>query len=215
MFLLSGSASNKVSYEAGQYGQGLLTYALLQGMRGVAVRKDTEGKEVIDVMTLFQYARDEVPRLAASINGIQTPMLGFPGRSASFDIGLLDKEAKATIPIGNKKPVMIRSNFLNEITYSDDLQLVQRLEKAFRKESAKGAEANLIYVDVNEYPNAYALRGFYKSQGENITIKLKLFRGKESFDLDIPPVDSARELVGEIRWLVQEKIAELESNEIE
>lgn len=210
MFLLSGSASNKVSYEAGQYGQGLLTYALLQGMRGVAVRKDTEGKEVVDVMTLFQYARDEVPRLAASINGIQTPMLGFPGRSASFDIGLLDKEAKATIPIGNKKPVMIRSNFLNEITYSDDLQLVQRLEKAFRKESAKGARANLIYVDVNEYPNAYALRGFYKIKGENIEVRLKLFRGKESFDLDIPLVNSAEELVGEIRWLVQEKIAELE-----
>ncbi len=105
---------------------------------------------------------------------------------------------------------MIRSNFLNEITYSDDLQLVQRLEKAFRKESAKGARANLIYVDVNEYPNAYALRGFYKIKGENIEVRLKLFRGKESFDLDIPLVNSAEELVGEIRWLVQEKIAELE-----
>ena len=178
-------------------------------MRGVAVRKDTEGNEVIDVMKLFQYARDEVPRLAASINGIQRPMLGFPGQGASFDIGILDDAAKANIPIGDKKPVIIRSNFLNEITYNDDLQLVKLLETAFRKESAKGARAGLIYVDVNEYPAAYALRGFYKKNGEQIEIKLKLFRGNERFDLDIPAADSAKELVGEIKWQVQDKIAEL------
>ena len=45
MFLLLGSTSDKVSYEASQYGQGLLTYALLQGMRGVAARTDNEGQD--------------------------------------------------------------------------------------------------------------------------------------------------------------------------
>ena len=70
MFVLSGSASDKVSYEASEYGQGLLTYALLQGMLGLATRKDAKGQETIDVMKLFQYARDQVPELAKSINGI-------------------------------------------------------------------------------------------------------------------------------------------------
>jgi len=214
MFLLSGSASDKVSYEASQYGQGLLTYALLQGMRGVAARKDTEGQEVIDVMKLFQYARDEVPRLASSINGIQTPMLGFPSQGASFDIGILDDEVKAKIPIGNEKPIIIRSNFLNELTFEDDLQLVQGLEKAFRKESSKGANAQMIYVDVNDYPGAYALRGLYRvDENQKIKIKLRLFRGKESKVLEIAPVDSAKELVGEMLWEVENAIAEWEKEE--
>jgi len=210
MFLLSGSASDKVSYEASQYGQGLLTYALLQGMRGVAARKDEGDKELIDVMKLFQYARDEVPRLASTINGIQTPMLGFPSQGASFDIGILDDKAKAKISIGHEKPIMIRSIFMNEATYKDNLQLVTLLESSFRKESAKGAKAQLIYVDVNDYPGAYALRGLYSIEGEKIKIKLKLFWGQESFDLAIPAATNAKELVGEIKWVVQEKIAELE-----
>jgi WD40 repeat protein len=77
MFILTGSAADKVSYEAGQYGQGLLTFSLLQGMSGLALTPDKR----VDVMTLFQHARDEVPGLARGINGIQTPMLAFPSRA--------------------------------------------------------------------------------------------------------------------------------------
>lgn len=210
MFLLSGSASDKVSYEASQFGQGLLTYALLQGMRGEATRKDSEGEDVIDVMKLFQHARDEVPRLAASINGVQTPMLGFPSQGASFDIGILDEAAKASIPIANEKPIIIRSNFLNELIFEDDLQLVQRLEVAFRQESRRGAEARMIYVDVNDYPEAYALRGLYRVEEGKIRIKLRLFKGKESKVLGIPPMDTAKELVEEILWEVEGVIEEWE-----
>lgn len=196
MFILAGSASDKLSYEASEYGQGLLTYAILQGMLGVATRKDAQGKDIVDVMKLFQYARDQVPELAASVNGIQTPMLGFPGQGASFDIGILDESAKANIPIGNKKPVMIRSTFLNKTTFKDDLHLSDKLEAAFRKTSANGADANLIYVDVNSYPDAYSLAGIYDTSGDSITIELRLFHGdKEPVVLQVPAAADAEELV--------------------
>lgn len=196
MFILAGSASDKLSYEASEYGQGLLTYALLQGMLGVATRKDDRGKDIVDVMKLFQYARDQVPELAATINGIQTPMLGFPGQGASFDIGILDESAKANIPIGNKKPVMIRSTFLNKTTFKDDLHLSDKLEAAFRESSAQGADANLIYVDVNSYPNAYSLAGIYDTSGDSITIELRLFHGDEDpIVLQIPKAKDIEELV--------------------
>ena len=52
--ILMGSAADAVSYEASRYGQGLLTYALLQGMRGAALRDG----EYVDVSPLFQYAAD-------------------------------------------------------------------------------------------------------------------------------------------------------------
>src|SRR5205085_624674 len=38
--VLMGCAADAVSYEATRFGQGLLTYALLQGMKGAALRDD-------------------------------------------------------------------------------------------------------------------------------------------------------------------------------
>ncbi|MFN5910211.1 MAG: caspase domain-containing protein, partial [Bacteroidota bacterium] len=38
MFVISGSAADAVSYEASRYGQGLLTYSILQAMKGAALR---------------------------------------------------------------------------------------------------------------------------------------------------------------------------------
>ena len=204
MFVISGSAADKVSYEAGEYGQGLLTYALLEGMRGVATRRDIKSNNV-DVMTLFQYARDRVPELAGTINGIQTPMLGFPNRAASFDIGILDQPD--AIPIGNKKPVMIRPDFMNQITFWDDLQLEQLLETALRQETEKGKDADLIYVDVSAYPGAYAISGLYSTEGDEIVIKVKLFKDrKDPIELEVPPTNDPERLVRYIFREVQRKL---------
>ncbi|MEZ5039642.1 MAG: caspase family protein [Saprospiraceae bacterium] len=210
MFILSGSASDKVSYEASEYGQGLLTYAIIQGMLGVAARKTAEG-EYVDVMKLFQYARDEVPRLAASINGIQTPMLGFPTNGASFDLGLLNESVKASIPLSSKKPVFIRSIFLNEDTFDDDLDLVGHLQTALQKESEKGKNADLIYIDVNTYPQAYAVRGFYKKDNKNkIDLRVKLLQGTERIELQVPATDDPERLM---KTLIRSIKKELKSRE--
>jgi hypothetical protein len=70
MFVLTGSAADKVSYEAGQFGQGLLTYSLLEGIKGEVPDKFGH----VDIMKLFRYATDRVPELAKGIGGIQTPV---------------------------------------------------------------------------------------------------------------------------------------------
>ncbi len=193
MFVLSGSAADKVSYEASEYGQGLLTYALLQGMLGVATRKTADG-DYVDVMKLFQYARDEVPRLAESINGIQTPMMGFPKQGASFDIGIVNDQVN--IPIGNKKPVIVRSNFMNKNSYLDDASLASALEIEFREETEKGKNADFIYVDVYDYPAAYSLNGLYEKDAEgNIIVKVKMYKDKkEPVDLNIRPTNNSKKL---------------------
>lgn len=172
MFILTGSAADKVSYEAGQYGQGLLTFSLLQGMSGLALTSDKR----VDVMTLFQYARDEVPGLARGINGIQTPMLAFPTEGASFDIGIVDQSVK--IPVAQIKPVFIRNVFQDEDSFDDVLGLGQALGDYFRSVTVKGAQAELIYVDVNEYENAYSIKGRYTLADETVTVRARLFKGK-------------------------------------
>lgn len=172
MFILTGAAADKVSYEAGQYGQGLLTYSLLQGMSGLALTPDKR----VDVMTLFQYSRDHVPDLAKGIGGIQTPILAFPASGASFDIGIVDETVK--IPLAQVKPVFIRNQFQNEETYDDALGLTAALTGIFQEATARGAQADLVFVDVSEYENAYSLKGLYKVSGDVVEVRGRLFKGK-------------------------------------
>ncbi|MEQ8706020.1 MAG: caspase family protein [Phaeodactylibacter sp.] len=207
MFILSGSAADKVSYEASEYGQGLLTYSLLKGILGLATTRNADG-EYVDVMALFQHARDEVPRLAASIMGVQTPTLGFPADASSFDIGIVKYEQ--ALPVGQKKPVLIRTTLLNEQTLKDDLRLMPQLENTFRRENEEGSNANYLYIDVNNYPGAYALRGLYTVVDDQIRFsKIRLFKGDETyFTLDIPtPLDPER-AVREIERAVRKTIKE-------
>ncbi|MFZ4632914.1 MAG: caspase family protein [Saprospiraceae bacterium] len=172
MFILTGSAADKVSYEAGQYGQGLLTYSLLQGMSGLALTEDKR----VDVMTLFQYSRDRVPELAKGIRGIQTPILAFPNNGASFDIGIVDGQVK--IPLAQVKPVFIRNVFQDEVELDDVIGLTDALEKHFRELTAKGAQADIIFVDVKEYENAYSFKGLYSVKGDEVVVRVRLRKGK-------------------------------------
>ncbi|MCB0560819.1 MAG: caspase family protein [Lewinellaceae bacterium] len=171
MFVLAGSAADKVSYEASQYGQGLLTYSLLQGMSGFKLR---DGK-YIDIAPLFEYARDEVPKLAESIGGIQTPTMLTPP-SGSIDIGILKP---GQIHLSPKKPVFIRNYLIDSTSLFDYLELTRQLEEQFQKISAKGATAGLIYVDIPQFPNAYSIRGLYRVEGERVVGRARLFQGEK------------------------------------
>ncbi len=170
MFVLAGSAADKVSYEASQYGQGLLTYSILQAMSGFKLRN---GKYV-DVSLMFEYARDEVPKMAESIGGVQTPTMLTPG-SGSIDIGIVNEQVH--IPLSAKKPVFIRNVFLEENAYDDVLGLARQFEVYLQDISTKGAEASLIYVDVPNYKEAYSIKGFYRIQENQVSLRARLFRG--------------------------------------
>ncbi|MEM6379748.1 MAG: caspase family protein, partial [Bacteroidota bacterium] len=150
MYILSGSASDKVSYESTEFGHGLLTYALLNGMRGSATKKMPDGKQLIDVMRLFQFVVDEVPALANRIKGIQTPVLSVPANASSFDIGLVDETV--IIPMSINKPVIKRSAFLDKDSFNDRLSLAEQLSSLFSEENSKGQNANFVFIDVNDYP---------------------------------------------------------------
>jgi hypothetical protein len=172
MFILTGSAADQVSYETSQYGQGLLTYSLLQGMSGLALTDDKR----VDVMKLFQYSRDLVPELAKGIGRLQVPVIAFPlGEGSSFDIGIVGPEVK--IPLAQAKPIFIRSAFQDE-NHGDELGLVNALEAYFLTTTLKGTMAKLIYANVSEYNNGYSIRGSYVIKGDAVEVKGSLFKGK-------------------------------------
>ncbi len=170
MHIITGSTADAVSYEASRYGQGILTYSVLEGLKGLALR---EGK-FADINMLFQYSRERVPDLAKGIGGIQKPQIFSPYGAESFDIGIYTEEDKELLPLAKIKPMFIRSNFVDEDEFEDILRMGNSVDEKLNELSAKGTEAELIYIDVREFPEAYKLSGLYKQNEDQITLNLKI-----------------------------------------
>lgn len=186
MHIITGCTADAVSYEASKYGQGVLTYSILEGIRGAALREE----QYVDVNKLFQYAQERVPELAEGIGGIQSPQVFSPQGSQSFDIGLLGDTEKKEIPIAKIKPVYIRSNFQDENELEDVLGLGKLMDASLNEVASKGAESSLIFVDVREYPEGCKLIGRYKKENGKIIIKLRRKCGAEDKTFEITGTDA-------------------------
>ncbi len=185
-FILAGSAADAVSYEASRYGQGLLTYSLLMGMKGAALRD----QEFVDVSDWFGYSIDQVPRLARGIGGIQQPRLAVPGEAESFDVGRLTTSDRGRIPLAAERPVVIRTNFQHQRRFRDQLGLTARVDQALKLGSDQGAA--FVFVDAAEFAGAYLLVGRYLDSAGRLRVALRLFRDDRdagSFDVEGDPAD--------------------------
>lgn len=172
MIILAGCAADAVSYEASRYGQGLLTYSLLMGMKGAALREN----EFVDVQNIFSFCSDEVPKLAENIGGIQRPIISIPYGGQSFDIGQLTEEDKEKIYLVSSKPVFLQSTFQDEEKIRDVLGLSKKVNKAMRDLTARGSHAPMVYVDATEYPDAFSLTGRYKVENSRVKVKVFIFK---------------------------------------
>lgn len=177
--ILMGSAADAVSYEATQYGQGLLTYVLLQAMRGAKLRDG----EYADVSELFQYAADEVPRLARNIGGVQRPLVAAP-IGTSFDIGRFTKDEQGQVPLAQSKPFVLRPRLIDPDQGFDELGLetlftkrLKDLNYATPPGSNQQLPTNLyVFVDADEMPDALRPSGTYLVNGNVVTVTLNLIR---------------------------------------
>lgn len=170
-WILSGSMADSKSYEASKFGQGLLTYSLLSGMNGAGLNR----KEV-DVDKLFQYARNEVPKLAESIGQTQTPVL--LGEGESFPIGLNDGSIDIKLP--QPKDVFIPSKFQSRKDILDNLKLGEALNDYFYEQRLKGTQAKYVYYETSTIlSHGYRVEGSYEENGELVTIYANLFKGTQ------------------------------------
>jgi WD40 repeat protein len=192
MYIISGCAADAVSYEASRYGQGLLTYTILQAMKGAALRED----KYIDVNTLLNYSREEVPKLAAGVGGIQQPQLLIP-KGGSFDIGIIQEKDKSKIILSNPKPMFVRSNFIDTDQLEDVLGLSKAMDEALSATAGKGAESSFIFIDTREYPEGCRISGTYTQKGGKINLKYKIKCGEKVEEYNAEG-STAEELVKEV-----------------
>ena len=176
LHIITGSAADAVSYEASKYGQGLLTYSILSGMRGLALKDNRS----IDISLLMQHAREMVPKLAQGIGGIQEPRIFSPKGAESFDIGILDDKEKALIPLAQEKPVFVNSVFLDANELIDVLSLSEKIDERLSLISESGTAATLLFWNVKSYPGAMKLTGTYTVKGDKVEVSFKIIKDKNT-----------------------------------
>lgn len=182
MHIITGSTADAVSYESNQFGQGLLTYSLLEGLKGASLKED----RFVDVIFWFQRAKERVPTLASYLGGIQDPVIFSPyveGKfkegAESFEIGELNEHDKEKIPLAKSKTIFVYSVVQDGNTFDDHLKLSKQLDEKFREISSQGSDAPLILIETRDFPGARKLRGQYQLNGGKLILKVNEFKDKK------------------------------------
>lgn len=175
-FIIASSATNTASYESSRYGHGLLTYALLKGMKGARLQK-IEESEFINVEDLFNYTKYMVPQLAREIRGVQEPIVKTPGTSSRLIIGQMTEEDKKRIDLKEPKAVFQPSQFNNTDLEGMDIALAAGIDARLDQLSAKGIPAELSRE--GNYPDAYQIKGNYTLKNKKIEVTYILKKGSQ------------------------------------
>lgn len=175
MHIITGCAADAVSYEATKFGQGLLTYSILEGIKGSAL---LEGK-YLDVVKLFQNAQERVPIIAAGIGGIQKPEAFSRTGSGSFYIGMMNDDDKMKIKLPIEKPMFLLSSFQDEKKPRDVLGFGKLVDEALRNNAAQNNLANIVFIEATDYPEAYTISGRYSLQNDEVVLNVIIYKGNE------------------------------------
>lgn len=175
-FILMGSAADKYSLEASRYGQGVLTYALLEGMK---TGKGLDANQNVDVRTLFAYTENRVPALARGIGGVQQPKIfAHPGDN-SFFVGQVTDDVRRLIPYSPEKPVLLRAMFQQQAPPIDTLKLTPLINARLSEQerSARGT-APFVFFNDDDFPDAMQMSGSYRVKGGDVEVDVYLMKGE-------------------------------------
>ena len=160
LYIISGCTADAESYESSIYGQGLLTYAILEAMKGAALKEN----KYVDIYTMLDHAREKVPKYALGLGGIQTPQLLMP-KGGSFDIGIINESDKSKIPLAGVKKIFTRTTVLDKDKMRDVLKLSQSInEKLHTLATPIDGKGTIVFIDSDEFPEGCNISGFYQAK---------------------------------------------------
>ncbi|MEL6251533.1 MAG: caspase family protein [Bacteroidota bacterium] len=177
LFVISASTANQVSYEASPYGMGLLTYALLMGMNGPALSENAD----VNVTKLLNFASQKVPTLASYINKVQQPMIYRPEAAEDYPIGRLPITIRSKIKIPAPKPLFSKTHFSNLESFLDDIGLMNEVNTRLREYNYLGAESQLIFIEGDDFSQAYKIAGGYTLNGEEVSVEVQVYLEGKKF----------------------------------
>ena len=205
MFVLAGSAADAVSYEATPYGQGLLTYSLLEGMRNPEV---LQNGSLVDVRSWFDYAERRVPELAHSLGGEQEPrQFG----ASSFAVAQITSADVSELPLlPQARPLFMKSRFVTMPFVLDPMQLSSQFDRALYEASSKG-NGEVGYVGPEVLKNAYRFSGLYEIEDGIITVKVNIARGESEIVESLTAEGDVESLGSLIQEVINEAVSKIAS----
>lgn len=169
--ILMGCAGNRVSYEAGVYNQGLLTYALIEGIKNTG--------RFIEVPGIFEYVEKRVPELAAGIGGVQKPLVASP-QGARIQIGEMGDQERNAIRLAARQLRLLAPVFQNPEEVGDPLGLTDRVELLLANESETQARGQggggFVFMGKGKLPGAVEPSGSYTIAKGKATVRIVLRR---------------------------------------
>jgi len=165
--MLFGCADDLVSYEAPEYGHGLLTWALLNSLSNDPLGND-QLKDLVLAGTLFDRVEKTV---GAEQNGQQRAQQF--GVRENFPLGFLDASGRKAIPFTSKVPVFGTIILLNldPNVASDDLKLVPQIESLLATNSRGGRPQAVVYPNS---VHAIKVTGGYQVLGDQVSFRVTL-----------------------------------------
>ncbi|MEM6928384.1 MAG: caspase family protein, partial [Myxococcota bacterium] len=174
-WFLAGAAADKPSYEATRFGQGILTYTLLEAMVGPALEADQ-----IMVSRVFDHVGRQVPVYAEGVGGVQEPFLR-PGND-TFPLGALPVDVRRRIELATSRPGFVRTSVLAEGGAPDREGVSTAVDRALRR-LADGFRAPIVVFDAAAFPGGWQVTGQYKSTEAGLVLNAFL-----SQDVDAEPI---------------------------
>lgn len=179
-YILMGSASDTISYEANQYRQGLLTYSLIEAM--TTDRNLRDGK-FLDIENWFAFAEDRVEDLAKGIGGIQRPSFFKSNFAKTFDIGRIESDEQKQIHVAQPVPLILQPELREKDKFTDKERLTEKLEARLIEQSfiSNRREISTInYSKATSAANGISPRGVYVVNADNtISVEVSLIREEE------------------------------------
>jgi hypothetical protein len=176
VFAIMGAPADFASYEAAEYGHGLLTYALLETFRTGNVGDDAAPDSVL-VDRLFKAVRDRTVQLAAEMGRSQSPRIVSPSND-SFVLGYLDNSLRAQIPVTIKLPVISKVRLSTGANAGDPLELERSVADGLRELTLSGSKERFAaYIEREGTPGSFEVRGTYLVSGDRVEVSLALWSG--------------------------------------
>jgi len=170
LFILAGSAADRVSFESSTYRHGYLTAALMLALHDVPAAGEVEAAPWL------RRARELAEQLARGEGRTQVPQLAAPAAADSFAVGLLDASARRTLPQVEARPLLGLPHFEDKATRRDDLGLATALTR-YLADLDHDDPLGFGVLPHADHPGAWRLLVDYKVRGGQI---------KASADL-VPP----------------------------
>jgi len=215
VWLLAGSAADQLSYESSNVDHGLLTYSLLEAIDNVSrngLREGSGSDLFVDVERWLSYAAGRVESLKneVGIAGVQRPEFRRSRSVQSFDVGVVNAEARGALGLRPPKPIVIFGSF------DQDEEDPAGLEPVLQKNLSESPVFKL-WTDISKHPRVFRVSGTYRIEKDQLTVRVALQRFDselnrktlESFEVTRPKSE-LQALATQVRTEIETRLVKLQ-----